>query len=222
MDQSSVIMEELKQSINENSRIHLGLHINYDWLHDPKHLLFSLSRYKFVAKMLEGKSEVLEVGCGDGFLSKIVKQHIVSLSLTDYDPENIVEANINSASYCKDIFLHDFTKNRLEKKYDAIYALDVFEHILPQEADKFIDNLSKSLNKNGVLIIGIPSLASQQYASPLSKMGHVNCKNKEELKQFMLNYFYNVFMFSMNDEALHTGFDKMSHYIFALCIAAKP
>ena len=32
----------------------------------------------------------------------------------------------------------------------------------------------------------------------------------------MLQYFENVFMFSMNDEVLHTGFAPMGHYLFAL------
>ena len=34
---------------------------------DPKHNLFTLARYKFCAKMLVGKKQLLEVGCGDGF-----------------------------------------------------------------------------------------------------------------------------------------------------------
>jgi hypothetical protein len=42
----------------------LGLRANAAWHSDPRLLLFSLSRYKFVAKMLSGKKNVLEVGCG--------------------------------------------------------------------------------------------------------------------------------------------------------------
>jgi hypothetical protein len=33
----------------------------------------------------------------------------------------------------------------------------------------------------------------------------------------MEQFFYNVFMFSMNDEVVYTGFHKMAHYIFVLC-----
>ena len=74
-----------------------------------------------------------------------------------------------------------------------------------------------SIKKNGTVIIGMPTLESQKYASFLSKIGHVNCKNKYELKMFLYNFFTNVYMFSMNDEVIHTGFDKMSNYIFAVC-----
>ena len=38
---------------------------------DPIRLVFTLSRYKFFAKMLEGFNSVLEVGPGDGFKSPL-------------------------------------------------------------------------------------------------------------------------------------------------------
>ena len=44
----------------------LGLMSNKRWQEDPRGLLFSLARYKFVSKMFESKKNVLEVGCGDG------------------------------------------------------------------------------------------------------------------------------------------------------------
>ena len=65
-------------------------------------------------------------------------------------------------------------------------------------------------------IIGMPSLESQAYASPASKAGHVNCKSMPELRELMLRYFHNVFMFSMNDEVVHTGHHKMAHYLWAV------
>jgi len=32
----------------------------------------------------------------------------------------------------------------------------------------------------------------------------------------MDRHFYNVFLFSMNDEVVHTGFYPMSHYLLAM------
>ena len=43
-------------------------------------------------------------------------------------------------------------------------------------------------------------------------------------RNFMLTkniYFNNIYMFSMNDEMVHTGYDAMSHYIFALACNKK-
>ena len=37
----------------------------------------------------------------------------------------------------------------------------------------------------------------------------------------MLKYFENVFLFSMNDEVVHTGFSPMAHYLFVICCQKK-
>jgi hypothetical protein len=63
----------------------------------------------------------------------------------------------------------------------------------------------------------MPSLESQVYASEGAKRGHVNCKTQEELKFLMGKFFRNVFMFSANDEMIHTGYARMAHYNIALC-----
>ena len=73
----------------------------------------------------------------------------------------------------------------------------------------------------GIAIIGMPSLESQKYASEASKIGHVNCKKSEDLKTTLMQHFENVFMFSMNDEVVHTGFYRMANYILAVCVSPR-
>jgi 2-polyprenyl-3-methyl-5-hydroxy-6-metoxy-1,4-benzoquinol methylase len=117
--------------------------------------------------------------------------------------------------------VHDMLDGPLPAQFDAAYALDVLEHIRPENEDRFLQNMAKSLTPHGVMIIGTPSIESQPYASPLSKEGHVNCKSMPDLKSTMQRYFHNVFMFAMNDEVVHTGYYKMAHYLFALCCCKK-
>ena len=62
----------------------------------------------------------------------------------------------------------------------------------------------------------MPSLESQAHASPQSKAGHVNCKTGEALKRTLERHFHTVFIFSMNDEVVHTGFYPMCHYLFVV------
>lgn len=95
-------------------------------------------------------------------------------------------------------------------KYDAIYLMDVLEHIEKLDEEIFIKNIIKSLDPKGVLMVGMPSLESQVYASEISKMGHVNCKTGNELKELFQKYFHQV-MISMNDEVVHTQFSNV-HY----------
>ena len=80
----------------------------------------------------------------------------------------------------------------------------------------FLRNAFAPLGQNGAAILGLPSLESQPYASPQSKVGHINCKSAPDLKKVLEEFFHNVFMFSMNDEVVHTGFHKMANYVFAV------
>ena len=57
----------------------------------------------------------------------------------------------------------------VEGPFDGVYPLDVLEHIRPEDEDVFIRNMIAPLTEHGVLILGMPSIESQAYASRLSK-----------------------------------------------------
>jgi SAM-dependent methyltransferase len=192
----------------------LGVVTNLVWHEDPRHLLFILARYKFVAKVLTGRNRVLEIGCGDAFASRVVKQAVKALTAVDFDPEFIADAKARAhAKWPIDLRVHDIVKGPVEGSYDAAYSIDVFEHVRAEDEDRFLANILASLDEHGTLVIGTPSLESQIYASPRSKEGHVNCKTAPDLEASMRRYFHHVAMFSMNDEVVHTGFHKMAHRI---------
>src|SRR5687768_15744146 len=68
------------------SPVILGPYTSHIWRTDPRHLGFLLARYKFVAKMLEGKNQVIEVGCGDCFGIPVVLQTVKSVHAIDREP----------------------------------------------------------------------------------------------------------------------------------------
>lgn len=191
----------------------LGLMCNATWYRDPRMLGIHLARYKFVAKMLSGKQLVAEIGCGDGWYGRVVKQEVALLHRYDFDPMFV---NDNAQ-----VWMHDILLRPLDKKYDAIYSLDVMEHIAPENESIYLANICSSLDKDGIFIVGMPSIESQLHASPDSKAGHVNCKSGEALRETLQGYFKNVFMFGMNDETLHMGFFPMCHYLLAVCVGVK-
>jgi 2-polyprenyl-3-methyl-5-hydroxy-6-metoxy-1,4-benzoquinol methylase len=204
----------------------LGLMTNQVWHDDPRRLAILLARYKFVAKMLSGAADVMEVGCADAFGTRIVQQEVGHVTAIDFDPVFIADVEARRApAWPLTTGVHDMLSGpfpgETPGRFDGVYSLDVVEHIDRKDEDVFVGNLAGSLNDEGTLIIGSPSLASQAYASPASKEGHINCKTAENLKALLKAHFANVFVFSMNDEVVHTGFYQMAHYYFALCCGPK-
>lgn len=195
-----------------------GLMTNQAWDDDPRRLAFTFSRYKFVAKMMSGRQRVLEVGCADAFATRIVQQEVKELTAIDFDPIFIedVKARMNP-KWPISCFVHDMLKGPPPGKYQGIFALDVLEHIRPEDEPIFLNNMVSALEPHGIAIVGMPSLESQTYASAISRAGHVNCKTMPDLKSCLAHHFYNVFVFSMNDEIVHTGYHHMAQYLMALC-----
>ena len=194
------------------------------WRKDPNSLLFSLSRYKFVSKLLEGRHKILEAGCGDGWCARVVAKKIKNLTLSDYDPQFVEEATqVNSDLKNIDFIINDFTKNQIAgNDYDGFYSLDVLEHIAKEKESKFIKNIIKSCRKNAIFIFGMPSIESQKLISPENRdPGHINCKTKDELKKSLELNFEIVITLSMNDELIHTGNGAMAYYIFGICCMPK-
>jgi 2-polyprenyl-3-methyl-5-hydroxy-6-metoxy-1,4-benzoquinol methylase len=202
----------------------LGLMSNQTWVEDPSRLLYVLSRYKFVSRVLQGFDTVLEIGCADGFASRIVADKVHSLTLSDVDPLFIEDARrlwINNIVPTPVFVVHDALASPYESRYQGIYSLDVLEHIPVEQEHRFMSNVIQSMQSHATLILGMPSLESQRYASPRSKEGHVNCKSGSQFLDFGRRYFNNAFLFGMNDEMVHTGYPAMAHYLFLVCVDPK-
>jgi hypothetical protein len=197
----------------------LGVMANQVWHDDPRRLAFTLARYKFVAKMMSGRGHVIEIGCADAFASRIVLQEVKKLTVVDFDPVFIDDVKSRmDPDWPLDAHVHDMVAGPFRGEFAGAYALDVIEHVQPKHEDAFVANIASSLTEDGIGIFGMPSLESQAYASPGSKDGHVNCKTGCDFKTLLERHFRNVFMFSMNDEVVHTGFYPMAHYLLGLCV----
>jgi 2-polyprenyl-3-methyl-5-hydroxy-6-metoxy-1,4-benzoquinol methylase len=222
MEQTKEAQYQFLLELEKEGLEQFGLMSSQMWQDDPRHLLFSLARYKFVAKMFSGMNRVLEVGCADAFGTRLVRQEVPDVVAIDFDPV-FIERNQarNDHKWNITYNVHDMMAGPFGGNFDGVYALDVIEHIPVEGEKRFVGNLAASLHPQGVCLIGSPSLESQVHASPPSKAGHVNCKTGHGLKELMSPFFHNVFLFSMNDEMVHTGFTPLAHYIWALCCHRK-
>ncbi|MDI6603463.1 MAG: class I SAM-dependent methyltransferase [Patescibacteria group bacterium] len=198
----------------------LGPHTSYQLCDTPRHILFSLSRYKFAAKMIGEKKKVLELGCGDGLGSIILSEFTDSFTGVDFDEELISWAKENLSCKNRNYILANFMGKKFGE-FDGVVSFDVVEHIYPANEDIFFKTLADNLLHNGIAIIGTPNEDTKRFSQKKVSDAHVNLYNAERLKSSMERYFNNVFVFSMNDEMIHTGYWPMAHYYIALACYKK-
>lgn len=237
LDGANIDMTDRKEqwekvtALNIDESVRLGPIYSEFLLSDPKCFGFVLARYKFAAKMLARKKSILEIGCGEGIgtlmLAGETRADVVGL---DFDEAQIQLANQNfKQSFDR---FNPAERERLRYtcadftgdggnlgRFEGLVSIDVIEHVPSGEDEhRFLTNCVDHLLDDGVAIIGTPNDYASAYASERSQIGHINLFKPDRFVETLEKYFSNVFLMSMNDEMVHTGYDKMAHYLMAVCV----
>ncbi len=207
------LVEKMKEG---NDPILLGEEYGYYVKNDLMRLLIRLSRYKFVYRMISEKDDVLEIGCGSGLGAMFLAQKCKYITGIDLRSDEIKEANSINRRENVTFLKKDFYKMKSNKKYDVLIALDVIEHMNEEDGKMFLQHTKKYLKKDGMIVLGTPSIYSYPLQGEISKADHIKCYDLKELESLMQNNFGRILSFSMNDEVVHTGHHKMAWYYFVL------
>jgi len=210
---------EMKSFIGREE-ITLGPYFSFIVRKSPRRLLHLLSYYKFAAKMIGPGKRVLDVGCSEGFGTILLAEQAATCLGVDLDADAIAVANASVATESLRFEVMDVLATDAGR-FDAVVTLDVIEHIFTENEDAFVARLAGFLEPHGVLVIGTPNITSDQYAGEHTRRGHVNLFSAERLRELGLRHFHNVFLFSANDEIVHTGFTPLAHYLLALCVGPR-
>ncbi|QVL55942.1 MAG: methyltransferase domain-containing protein [Simkaniaceae bacterium] len=209
----SCVTEELMQEVPE---INLGRYASF-WFHKtPRRVLHCMSYYKFASKLIGKGKRVLDVGCNEGLGTFLVGKECGFAKGVDFDEDAIIQAQKNFNEPFVEFEAGDFLKIKDTGNWDAVINFDVIEHILPEHAHDFIEGIAKELTPEGLCVIGTPSKISQDFASEVSKKGHINIYSHERLEAEMREHFEFVFMFAANDEVVHTGYLPLAHYFITV------
>ena len=198
-----------------------GPQASHQWMHDPKHLLFVLARYKHAARLIGNARTVLELGCGEGIGARILGAgrdlwHGVD---RDADALAVTRETLPAPRYMTD--LADVIGFQADRLYGSAVALDVVEHVPAEHEDGFMVSLAGALVPMGVCVIGTPNATAAAYQSPQSQAGHVNLYQHDRLEALMRRHFRYVTILGMNDETLTTGYLPMAHYLLALGVGPR-
>lgn len=202
--------------MKNQSEIVLGKYASYWYYKSPRRMLHSLSYYKFAAKLIGKEKRVLDIGSNEGLGTWVLAKECGFAKGIDFDSQAIATAKSNFNAPNIEFTDADILQEPSGSNWDAVVNFDVIEHIHPPHAEQFILSLKANVRNTGLVIIGTPSLISQQFASEIAKKGHVNIYSPERLEEVMSQHFEYVFIFSANDEIVHTGFLPLAHYLIAI------
>jgi len=209
--------EPVKELMDTAEPVTFGKHISYWFRNTPRRALHSVTYYKFASRMIGTGKSVLDIGCGEGLGTWLLAKECGNATGIDLDSEAISAAQNNWNDKAISFVHEDFITGSITSTFDAVVNFDVIEHIQPDNIGAFINKVCSVLPSNGIFIAGTPNYYSQQYASEITKAGHVNVYTPEALEEQMRAWFRHVFIFSANDEMVHTGYSKLAHYLIALC-----
>ncbi|MDC1076128.1 class I SAM-dependent methyltransferase [Litorivicinus sp.] len=205
-----------------NENIELGPYFGHQVRNSPRHLLFTYARYKFAQKMIpqDNPLEILELGCSEGLGSLMLAEPGHKVTGIDADDEAVGHAKKTIENDRITFKSCNFLGGEFGS-FDAVVSMDVIEHIDLADEQAYMDTVTKNLKPRGIAVIGTPNDTATQYASKASQIGHVNMFEASRFRELLDKNFHNTFLFSMNDEIVHTGFYPMAHYLIGLCCAPR-
>jgi len=127
---------------------------------------------------------VIEIGCGNGDLSKLLSRDGVAVtaidgySTPDFSKDNSVKfykVDLNDAYAVKNFF------TSLNHKFDAAICMEVVEHLKPEVSEQLIESMT-AVSDVVIFSAAVPEQGGD---------GHINCQNRLFWhKLFERNYFF--------------------------------
>lgn len=112
-------------------------------------------RYEIVKNFALGK--VLDVGCGLGYGSEIIKNTTNQIIGIDIDKESIDYARKNYGDFAN-FLVYDGKKIPFpDEHFDLVCSLEVIEHIDKNYHEAFYNEIKRVLKKGGILVISTPN-----------------------------------------------------------------
>jgi ubiquinone/menaquinone biosynthesis C-methylase UbiE len=154
-----------------------------------------IARYDFAGKYVQGKI-VLDIGCGTGIGSQILKQNGARCVIgTDISQGAIAFAKNNYAGhgFCfsvGDIYQTSFPSNF----FDAVVCLETIEHL--RHHHRILSELRRILKPQGLLVLSSPNRVvtspGQKPEEPPRNPFHQKEHSKQELRGLVSAYFHDV------------------------------
>jgi SAM-dependent methyltransferase len=179
MDKSKLQINYKEYYENDGKRTNI-------WKADRKNFLYfrEILRYKRLARLFSGrKAEVLDLGCGDGYVSCMLAEAGHKVDAMDISEERLSKfrdraEKLGITQICGSVYEYDFPKN-----YDVVVMSEVIEHL--EEYDSILDRVYNIIKPGGRFIIAVPYREKLQFCKcpyclkDFSMYGHIHTFSEE-------------------------------------------
>jgi 2-polyprenyl-3-methyl-5-hydroxy-6-metoxy-1,4-benzoquinol methylase len=133
---------------------------------------------------------ILDVGCGNGFNTKMISTYFKNAQITgvDRNTECIQFAKEHNNAENVQFIADDVLLFNTEKRYDYIFFLEILEHIKADNHFTVIDKLLELLKEGGLLFITTPN----ELDNPDATHEHIGLLNRTRARQFIETYSKNI------------------------------
>jgi 2-polyprenyl-3-methyl-5-hydroxy-6-metoxy-1,4-benzoquinol methylase len=136
-------MDKLLQFYNK--RVIYRFNAKPDSLHDK------------VIKRIKGKNTILEIGCADGYIGKILKKKGNKV----YGIEISTKTGLEAKKYLDKVYIGNIETDKFplkKKSFDIVLLMDVLEHLFnPLETLK---KIKPYIKEDGMIIVTLPNVAN--------------------------------------------------------------
>ncbi len=119
-----------------------------------------IKRVKFILKSIQkyigNSANILDVGCGNGIISKYIGEHGYRLTGIDISPKTIAQARKqNTLPNVNFEVSNAESLTASGQKYEAVVCSEVLEHL--HTPGNLLQTLRQILTRNGILIVTVPN-----------------------------------------------------------------
>ncbi len=168
-----------------------------------------------------GVKEVLDYGCGMGYLDKHLLEQGYRVTAMDFTKASVTEVSKkykNTDNFRGCYYFPEFDEMcaKKQKKFDAVFIFEVIEHLSDYYLENLMENLRKYCKKGGYVVITTPNeqdLWQDMVYCPFcdtefNRIQHVRSWSSQTLAEFLeKNMFEVIFMEAVTVGDLFSGID---------------
>jgi len=180
----------------------------------------------FLLKHLDDDAEVLEVGCGNGFLTSTLRQHVKHIDGFDY-AENMVKQAKEVYGERNNRFFHDnlLEPQNIDKQYDAVVCVRVLINLADfNQQEIAFSNLCSWVKPGGKLLL------VEGFADGFNHLNEIRERSQlKALSPAAINYYSNLSDFKalINEsmeikDTMHTGsYDFLTRVVYPALVGSE-